>query len=117
MIARQVGDLDLDVIDRLLHRLDMDRRIVTPQSARNADAQSGERLERLVVKLARPAGALGVGGGDRASQPVGLDAAADRDGIRAEAAKVRSSCSSVAVKGSASGPRSNAPSTPRPAPW
>ena len=53
-------------------------RIATAQHRGQGHAQPAERLERLVVQLPGPAATLGVGGGDRATQPVRLDAAVRR---------------------------------------
>ena len=71
----QVLDLLLDLIDRLIDRGVGLRGVGAPPGGGEQQAHSAEALQRLVVKLARPAAPLGVRGGHRAAQPIGLHAA------------------------------------------
>ncbi len=74
----QVLDLTLDVLDRIAHRLLMQVGLSPAQCRGEQHSQTGQALQRLVVQLPRPAPALGLGGGERAAQPVGLDALGER---------------------------------------
>ena len=70
---------------------------------RQADAQAGERLQRLVVQLARPAAALLLGRLDALAQPLLLDLRPVATAVAALAANALSSRSCS---------RSNSPSSP-----
>ena len=78
----QALDLGPDVFDRLAHRL-LERHPVAPAQCRGEQhLQRPERLQRLVVQLARPAAALLLGRGDRVAQAVLGDRAGGSHGGR-----------------------------------
>ena len=76
----QVLDLAGRCVDRVAHRSLRRAPDLAAQRRGQQYAQAAESLQRLVVQLARPAAALGVGGRQRAAQAVGLHALRHRHG-------------------------------------
>ena len=78
----QALDLGADVVDRLACRLPQGLRVAPAQRRGEQHLKRPERLQRLVVQLARPAAALLLGRRDRVPQAVLGDRAGGRHGRR-----------------------------------
>ena len=70
------------MLRRLLQRAARRVEVLLGEHRGEQQPQPAEALQRLVVQLPGPAASLGVGGGQRAAQPVGLHALRERHGGR-----------------------------------
>src|SRR5271157_5473948 len=83
----QVLNLMFDVTHGLAYGLPSLRETVKAQYRGEQHPQAAQTLQRLIVQLACPAGALSLGGCERAAQPVGLNALGKRHSGRGAGCK------------------------------
>ena len=103
----EVVDLDVDLLGRLVERVAQLAALASPRSAAESSTRrAAEPLQRLVVKLSRPAPALLLGGLDAVAQPLGL--ATDCAVATAVAALAAKAAQQALVLGAEPGPVADA---------